>query len=416
MFLHQDHFDALEGKITKSRDAVYSATDDENIRARVFCDVFESGGRRGSISTGHSGVLSLNVRRKSLLHPQPSLKLFSNQLHKRARMTPMAPTRPDTARSRDALRAAQLYYLQDLTMDAIGKELRVSRSSVSRLLDFARDTGIVDIRITSPTDAPRRIEAAIKEQYGVTAFLVPVPDRTSHVDRLERVALSAARMLGQFFSSNMIMGIAWGSTISDISRHLVKKTTSNTEVVQLNGAGNDQTSGITYASEILRRFGEAYSAGVQHFPVPTFFDNPRTKELLWQERSTQRVLDLQKRMDLALFGLGSTDAEVPSQVYTGGYLSEAEIESLRRDRVVGDVATVFYRADGTWENIAVNRRSSGPGLDVIRQAPRRLCVVSGQRKLEALRGALASGVITDLIIDDSTARSLVGPSERGSNG
>ena len=114
-------------------------------------------------------------------------------------------------------------------------------------------------------------------------------------------------------------------------------------------------------------------------------------------------------MDVALFGLGSTAAEVPSQVYTGGYLNDKEIDSLRRDGVVGDVATVFYRADGTWRDVAVNARSSGPGLDAMKRVPRRLCVISGVRKLEALRGALHAGVITDLIIDEVTARALIEP-------
>lgn len=336
------------------------------------------------------------------------MNFLPNQLHERARMSAMAPRTQDTLRTRDALKAAQLYYLQDLTMEAIGSELRVSRSTVSRLLSMARSQGIVDIRVHSPEDAPRRIEGQIKDLYGVNAYLVPVPDRTSHVDRLERVALSAARMLGQFFSPNMTLGIAWGSTLSAISRHLIKKTVNNAEVVQLNGAGNDHTTGVTYASEILQRFGEAYQARVQHFPVPTFFDNAKTKELMWQERSTERVLELQRRMDLALFGLGSMFADVPSQVYTGGYLNAREIQQLRDEGIVGDVATVFYRADGTWTDIEVNARASGPGLNVISRAPRRLCVVSGQRKLEALRGALAAGVMTDLIIDDGTARELVG--------
>jgi len=316
-------------------------------------------------------------------------------------------TRYEDPRMQDALRAAQLYYLQDLTMDAIGTELRVSRSSVSRLLTLAKTRGIVDIRINSPEDAPRRVEAAITERFGVSTYLVPVPERTTPVDRLERVALSAARMLGQFFSSSMTMGIAWGSTISAVSRHLPKKLTTNSQVVQLNGAGNDHTSGVDYSGEILRRFGEAFSAQIQHFPAPAFFDDPQAKTLLWKERSTQRVLELQRRADLALFGLGSTDAEVPSQVYAGGYLSVEEIADLRAEGIIGDVATVFYRADGTWEDIPVNQRSSGPGLDVIRSIPRRLCVVSGYRRLEALRGALAAGVITDLIIDDKTARDLV---------
>jgi DNA-binding transcriptional regulator LsrR (DeoR family) len=314
----------------------------------------------------------------------------------------MVATGKDSARLRDAWRAAQLYYIQDLTMEAIGDELSISRSSVSRLLDMARSRGIVDIRVASPTEAPQRIEREIKARYGVSAYLVPVPERTSHIDRLERVALTAARMLGDFFSSNMTMGIAWGSTTSAVSRHLVKKATSNSEVVQLNGAGNDHTSGVTYSSEILRRFGEAFGVHVTHFPVPAFFDDPNTKAALWRERSTARILTLQKKMDIALFGVGSIFAEVPSQVYAGGYLSEAENQGI-----VGDVATVFFRADGSWQDIPINLRSSGPGIDVIRNTPRRLCVLSGQSRLQSLKGALNAELITDLIIDDSTARALI---------
>ena len=51
------------------------------------------------------------------------------------------------------------------------------------------------------------------------------------------------------------------------------------------------------------------------------------------------------------------------------------------------------------EGITLNGRSSGPGMDVLRGIPRRVCVVSGSGKLHSLRGALAAGLITDLIID-----------------
>ncbi|WP_213815989.1 sugar-binding transcriptional regulator [Glaciihabitans sp. dw_435] len=317
------------------------------------------------------------------------------------------PTSSAPEKVRDALQAAHLYYLQDLTMDAIARELHTSRSSVSRLLSFARSTGLVDIQIKSPLDQISRVQRDIHSRFGVAAHVVPVPDHTSEVDRLERVALSAARILGTFFDSNMTMGIAWGSTVSAVSRHLVRKPTHNAQIVQLNGAGNTQTTGINYASEILRRFGDAYGASVQHFPVPAFFDDPNTKLALWRERSTQRVLEIQGRMDVALFGIGSPTAEVPSHVYTSGYLDEEDFAVLREQNVVGDVATVFLRADGSSTDISLNARATGPDFAALRQVARRVCVSSGISKLEALRGALAARLVTDLIIDEGTARALV---------
>jgi deoxyribonucleoside regulator len=105
--------------------------------------------------------------------------------------------------------------------------------------------------------------------------------------------------------------------------------------------------------------------------------------------------------------VGSPFAEVPSHVYQGGYLERADYEGLSREGVVGDVATVFYRSDGTSEGIALNERATGPDFAVLRRAPRRICVVSGRAKLPSLRGALAAGLITDLIVDEGTARALV---------
>jgi deoxyribonucleoside regulator len=306
---------------------------------------------------------------------------------------------PGDDKTQDALRAAHLYYMQDLTMDTIARELHVSRSSVSRLLSFARATGLVEIQIKSPLDKISRVQNDLRDRYGVAPHIVPVPDHASEVDRLERVALSAARILGAFFDSNMTMGVAWGSTMSAVSRHLVSKTTHNAQIVQLNGAANTRTTGIVYASEILQRFGSAYGAYVQHFPVPAFFDDPATKDAFWRERSTRRVLEIQGRMDVALFGIGSPYADVPSHVYT--------FQSLKDASVVGDVATIFLRADGSHDGIPLNLRATGPDFATLRQVARRVCVTSGISKLDAVRGALAAGLITDLIIDEGTARALV---------
>lgn len=323
----------------------------------------------------------------------------------------MSETRPirdrGDARLESALRAAQLYYLQDLTMEAIARELSTSRSSVSRLLAFARDSGLVEIQINSPLAQGQSLEDTIRRRFGVTAYVVAVPSTLSDVDRLDRVALTAARLISRFVDSHMTVGVAWGSTMSAVSRHLPRKETHSCTIVQLNGAGNTETTGIDYASEILSRFGAAFSATVQQFPVPAFFDDPATKVAMWRERSTRSVLKVQSRMDVAIFGLGSPFAEVPSRVYVGGYLGRDDYRSMSTDRVVGDIATVFYRADGTWEDVGLNARGTGPGFDRLRRVARRVCVVSGLQKAPSLRGALSAGMITDLVLDESLARALV---------
>ena len=177
--------------------------------------------------------------------------------------------------------------------------------------------------------------------------VVPVPDIAGEAVWLDLVAQYAANHLNTVIGSDMILGIAWGTTLSAISRHLLKKSTHNLQIVQLNGAGNTQSTGINYASEILMRFAENYQARAHLFPVPTFFDYPETKQALWRERSIKRILNLQERADVLLYSIGAVSAGIPSHVYSGGYLEERDYQELKRENIIGDIATVFFREDGS---------------------------------------------------------------------
>lgn len=292
-------------------------------------------------------------------------------------------------------------------MDEIARELGTSRSTVSRLVSAARRDGLVEIRIHDDRSDSTFLESELERRYEVKAIVTTTSGRASAFERLDQVAETAARHLGLTLGSNLTVGIAWGSTISAVSRHLHPKPTTGMRFVQLNGAGNLITSGISYASEILSRFARNFGAQAQQFPVPTLFDNPATKRGMWEERSTRRVLELQRRMDVAVFSIGSPYAEVPSQVYSGGYLDEDDLAQLAKHHVVGDVATIFYREDGSFAGIPLNSRSSGPEFNVLRHTRRRICVAADPSKAAGVRGALAAGLITDLIIDDHLAQALL---------
>jgi len=309
-------------------------------------------------------------------------------------------------RQSTALRAARLYYQRELTMGAIAHELGTSRSTVSRLLGRARASGLVEVRIREPGPAPD-LEQRLATRLAIQVRVVPVARAMGEAEVFDRVCAAGARYVSAMFESNMTMAVAWGTTMNALSRHLPLKATTRSRVVQLNGAGNTHSSGIAYASQLLQRFGDAFTAEVDQFPVPTFFDFPETKRALWRERSVQRVLTLQSGADLAVFSVGAVHGGVPSHVYSGGYLEEREYATLVRERIVGDVATVFLREDGSSLDIALNARSSGPDLAVLAAVPRRVCVASGRHRVRGLAGAVAAGVVSDLVIDADTATALL---------
>lgn len=311
----------------------------------------------------------------------------------------------------DALRVARMYYYQDFTTEAIAQALTLSRSKVSRLLSFAKQSGLVEITVRDPKALLQPLEQTLTERFPLRcAKVVSVPKSSSEAEWLSHVAKFSARYLNNLMHDTMSLALAWGTTVSLISQHLLPKPLRDAHVIQLNGSGNTMTIANTYASEIVMRFADNYQAQAHLFPVPTFFDYPETKQALWRERSIQRILKQQAEADIMLFSIGAVEAGVPSHVYSGGYLEPNDVQEMRCEGVVGDIATVFFRADGSYRNIPLNARASGPDLAMLARAKHTLCVVSGLGKIAGLRAALQGGYISDLIIDEPTVQALLASS------
>lgn len=316
-------------------------------------------------------------------------------------------SRPDTNKINLAIKAARLYYYHGSTTEVIANKLNVSRSTISRLLDFARAEGYISIQINDPSEIPGEIGLLIKKTFNIdNVHVVSYSDISNEFDWLNRTAQFAASYLNTIFGSNMILGVAWGTTISAISNHLIPKININSVIVQLNGSGNTQIIGNSLASDTYKSLCRNYNASFFQFGVPAIFELKETKQAIWRESSIRRVLDLQKKADVLLYSIGAINAEIPSQVHSLGYLSKLDYLELERQNVAGDIATVFFRKDGSFNNIPINERTSGPDLSLIKDKYG-ICVVSGLAKVNGLHAAIKGGLVKDLIIDEPAARELI---------
>ena len=195
-----------------------------------------------------------------------------------------------TIRDEQAHEAASMYYLQGQTMETIARHLGVSRSSVSRLLTYARNSGLVRISVAATPGNRGSLSGQINEVFGVHTSVVPVHDIHTEVNRLHNVARVAAERLVDLLKPGDTLGIAWGNTTSEVTRCLPRVNLPGSTVVQLNGAATATESGVPYADAIISRAATALGARMVHFPIPAFFDFAETKEALWRERSVTSVL------------------------------------------------------------------------------------------------------------------------------
>lgn len=310
-------------------------------------------------------------------------------------------------REERAKQAAVMYYVQGLTMGAVARKMAISRSSVSRLLSFARDTGIVSIHIESAATGSTFLHDEFQRRWGVNAHIVIVPTGSVPNRRLTYVSEVAARKLADSLVPHDIIGLAWGNTITEMVSHLPSRSISHVTLVQLNGAASIVTTGIPHSSYILSVAAQSFGARMVHFPTPAFFDRAQTKAAMWQESSIRRVLEIQRKATVAVFGVGCLNSSVPSLVYSPDYMSRRQLVKLEEEGVVGDICTVLLREDGSWRDISYNDRATGPNPEQLQNIPRRMCVVADHTKTPAILAALRAKVMTDLYIDDITAKAVL---------
>ena len=240
-------------------------------------------------------------------------------------------------RQASVLRAAELYYLENQTMDAISQILGCSRATVSRLVSEAKSAGLVEIIVHRKGRAAAMLERLIGERYGVSVTVVAPPPDATESDRLRHVAAQGAALLRTQLAPDLTLGVLWGVTVSALARSLSPGVVPGMQVVQIGGAGNTFSAGAEYASGTLARFGAALGARVHHFPLPAFFDSAATREVVWSERSVQRVLRLQQRANVAVFSVSALGGRVPGHLYRAGYLQRDELQSLANQGVVGEL-------------------------------------------------------------------------------
>ena len=314
------------------------------------------------------------------------------------------PVHP-TDRERLAVELARRYYLDDESTPELAEEYGVSRSTISRLIALARERGWVRIEVIDPLE-----HASGDVRHLLTSFdlvqVVAVPTR-GQVDTQTVVARRAAAALGPLVPPGATVGVAWGTTSAALAQQLSPLPVDRCRVVQLNGASTLVDLNLDYILDILGRFATAWGASMIPFPVPAFFDLASSREALWRERSISRVREIQMACDIAVFSVGSTSADVPSRVYAGGYLRPDDRRQLQEDGAIGDIATYFFRADGTSAGIRLNERASGLPLDLLAGIPVRFCVAAGDGKAEALLGALEGGYVTHLVADETLINRVV---------
>lgn len=303
--------------------------------------------------------------------------------------------------------AARLYYEENMSQQEIAARLSVSRPKVSRLLQRAREEGIVRIDIVDPRGKTSGLEERLCRRFSLEQAVITdtVPDN----DRLRRrLGKIGAEYLRTVVTDDMVLGVAWGTTLQVLVQNIAPDSCKGVRVVQLVG-GFIHGGYNTFASDITRKTAEALDAESYLLPVPAIVDSAAVRKAVMSDRHIAENLKLGQEADAALFSIGGFSEE--STLFRTNYFSNAELKELKDTGAVGDVCTHVLRADGTVCSKELEKRTIGIRLSDLRSIPQTIAVAGGRTKAAAILAALRAGLISVLITDELTAKTILEQSE-----
>lgn len=309
---------------------------------------------------------------------------------------------------RDILLAdiAEMYYREGKTQSEISRKIGITRSAISRMLTEARQKGIVDIQIYHPLRYDKELEKALTGQFNLKSARVVVTNSNESYQELQkRLGRAAAIDFQTLLKPNMIIGVAWGTSIYNMIKAYSGGPKGNIKVVQLlgvMGATQLRYSGQTLVENLARKLN---GEGVYLY-TPFLVTSEETAATLMDDPGIKQAISLAKRSHIALLGIGSTNPEYCS-LLQGGHITKDHLKTIIATGAVGDVNGHYFNADGLSANVEFHKRTVGLSYEDLVNIPVRFAVAGGLEKGPAILGALRGQSVNFLTTDHLTAAWLL---------
>ncbi len=297
----------------------------------------------------------------------------------------------------------RLSYLSDHSQQDIATKLGVSRPTVSRLLQYAKEKGYVRIDIVDPLEDLDALGEQLKKRYGLDTVHVCYSPINEYKEIQKHISKRAADYLHETVKDSDIIGVTWGTTMYAVAEHLEQKQVRGVEVVQLKG-GVSHSHVNTYAAETVNLFAEAYHTIARYLPLPVIFDSIELKKMVDEDRHIQRIIELGRQANIAVFTVGTVKED--ALLFRLGYFNEEE-QRLLQQTGAGDICSRFFDKQGNICSPAINDRTVGIDLVDLRKKEKSILVAGGQRKIEAIEAALVGKYANILVTDQFTAQALL---------
>ncbi|MEJ7749801.1 MAG: sugar-binding domain-containing protein, partial [Candidatus Limnocylindrales bacterium] len=206
-----------------------------------------------------------------------------------------------------------------------------------------------------------------------------------------------AQILRSTIRDGSIVGIGDGASVAAVADAL-SETASPLTATIVPLAGGYWAPGPE--REPFRRVAESLGAKAHGLMAPGLVDDPATKRSLEAHAGVKTVLDLWRRLDVALFGIGGRG-------WSAASVGDGIERLLDRAGAVGEVLIAPFDVDGRFVCAELRERAIAFDARALGRVPVAIGVGSGPGKIKPILGALRAGIVRTLVTDVATAEAVV---------
>lgn len=295
---------------------------------------------------------------------------------------------------------ASMYHLDQLSRVEIAAALGISRFKVSRLLEAARDSGVVAIEVRSPGPIDTDLSIAVQQRFGLArAIAVTTPSQQATVVD-EAIGEVAADLLAEIVTDGDVVGIGPGAVVQEAIARI--NNIAPCDVVQLAGV---LTSGGDQTPERTRHLAATARGRASVIQAPMLTADPQASAALRRDPAIAETLRRQRSVTTALVTVGSWAP--PDSALYDAFSGIGLIDTLLAHHIAADVCGVLLDQEGNRVDTATEL-VVGISAQGLRKIPDVIAVAGGPFKTDAIRSALASGLVRSLVTDCAGAHRLLG--------
>lgn len=310
----------------------------------------------------------------------------------------------DLEETRLCIRVAKFYYEGELTQQEIARKLGISRIKVHRILNRAREMGIVEIRIHTPENG-----AYIEQEHELTlrfglrdALVVPMPEQGESI--YAALAKGGARWLQGKLEPGIRVGLGLGRTISHLPQFFSVAQKTDCTFMEVVGGSSEHSGGIAKYN-VTSKLAEIAGGRAELLYAPNTVSSPELRQSLISEPAIAEALTRARQCDIVMQSVGTVDET--AILYIEDRISPEDLQSLRASGAVGDALGHYFDSQGKPVSTFLDDRVIGISLADLQKVPWGVAVAGGEEKHAIIRAALQGRYFNVLITDTETAGYLL---------